>query len=262
MQSSPTHNEEQQHEHSPQREGANHVGGGSMDIEGKVEDSQRHALPQSVVENGVRERSKERVASEERDDDTLKRRSKIQSKGQSLPRKLRTGDPMLHHMMQFQNLERPSRGTPFSESDSTVETTSPIVSTCDEASESPELMMLGHQSLNTRELGYLAEGHMRSFSLPQPQTEQFHPERQARQSAHLKNIGTVTEGRKKHERVTERQETSHAGPEENNESVHEISISSSSMQTLLFFKLSGFHCVHGTCICSAHVHVGVCNNAD
>ena len=237
MQSSPAHNEEQQHEHSPQREdgthtngGANHVGGGSMDVEGQMKDSQEHILPQSVMENGVRERSKERVSSEERDDDTLKRRSKIQSKGQSLPRKLPTGDPMLHHMMQFQNLERPSRGTPFSESDSTVETTSPIVSTCDEASESPELMVLGHQSLNTRELGHLAEGHMRSFSLPQPQTEQFHPERQARQTIHR---WTVTEGRMKHRREMETQETPHAGLEENSESVHELSISSSSMPTLL-----------------------------
>lgn len=241
LQSSPAHNEGQQHEHSPHREGGthtsrgdDHLGGGSMDIEGPVKESRGHMLPQSVMENGVRGQSKERVSSEERDDDTLKRRSKIQSKGQSLPRKLPTGDPMLHHMMQFQNLERPSsRGTPFSESDTTVETTSPIVSTCDETSESPELMMSGHQSLNSRELGPLSEGHVRSFSLPQPQTEQFYPERQARHTTHRENIRTATEGRVKHDRVTERQAIFSAGLEEHSESVHDHSVSSSSMPTLL-----------------------------
>lgn len=188
-----------------------------MDVEGRVKGNRGHVFSQSVKENGIRERNTERISSEERDDDTLKRRSKTQSKGQSLPRKLPTGDPMLHHMMQFQNLERPSsRGTPFSESDSTVETTSPIVSTCDEASESPELMNVDHRSLSSREQAHLLEGHVRSFSLPQ--TEPL----QARQTAHRHAEGNV-----KHERMMERQSTSGAGQEE-----HSESISSSSMPTL------------------------------
>ena len=80
------------------------------------------------------------VGGEERDTsegNAVKPRSNSHGKALSLPRRLPTGDPMLHHMMQFQNLE--AHSTLFSESDSTAETTSPIVSTCDETSESPEL---------------------------------------------------------------------------------------------------------------------------
>ena len=136
----------------------------------KGEERDRHMTQQHSqspqASNGVGERD----ASQGRDEDTLKRKLNS-SKFQSLPRRLPTGDPMLHHMMQFQNLELySSHGTLLSESNSPTETTSPIVSTCDEASE------LSHQ-YSSRGAKHAPEGgHVRSQSLPYPQTEQWRSE--------------------------------------------------------------------------------------
>ena len=109
---------------------------------------------------GLREGSEEREGG-----DMSKRRSRSHtSKMHSLPRRLPTGDPILHHMMQFQGLEsHSSRGTLLSDSDSAVETTSPIVSTCDEISECPEPTRMHHWKPSTEP----EVGHVRSFSLPQ-----------------------------------------------------------------------------------------------
>ena len=116
---------------------------------------------------------KEQSQEMEEGDNTLRRRSRSRSQGSkmhSLPRKLPTGDPMLHHMMQFQNLENhSSRGTLLSDSDSPTETTSPIVSTCDEVSECPEPRRAHHHRSYIETEG----GHVRSFSLPQQSSEEL-----------------------------------------------------------------------------------------
>lgn len=112
------------------------------------------------------------------DDDTLTRKPRVHTSNvHSLPRRLPTGDPMLHHMMQFQNLERRSSGgTLLSDSDnSAAGTTSPIVSTCDEVSECPELPQRARHRMASRDPhdDVFLGGHIRSYSLPQPQTEQW-----------------------------------------------------------------------------------------
>ena len=131
--------------------------------ENRLSSAHRHS--RSPPSNGVmREGSEER----EGEGDTLKRRSR--SSATSLPRRLPSGDPMLHHMMQFQNLEyHSSRGTLLSDSDSAAETTSPVVSTCDEVSECPEPIGAQHHKYSREQpSGSGPEGgHVRSFSLPQ-----------------------------------------------------------------------------------------------
>ena len=134
--------------------------------------------PQSPQGPGSREGSEERENNETRDEDAMKRRSKQHSgsKALSLPRRLPTGDPMLHHMMQFQHLElHSSRGTLLSDSDSAVETTSPIVSTCDETSTTCMSPESGHRHGSREPEPALEVRHTRSQSLPQPQTEQWRP---------------------------------------------------------------------------------------
>ena len=115
-----------------------------------------------------------REGSEEREGDALRRRSRSHSnKMHSLPRRLPTGDPILHHMMQFQHLENhSSRGTLLSDSDSAVETTSPIVSTCDETSEYPEPTGAHPSKYSREQESGFGGGHVRSFSLPQQSTKE------------------------------------------------------------------------------------------
>lgn len=249
LQSSPTHNE-QQHENNPlphieqqrggrhAREEDNHVDGGSLELGqmrepvNRAERGERgfSAMHQSQFShgNGVREKVNEEGGGtdEGRDDDTctLKQQSKVHNKVQSLPRRLPTGDPMLHHMMQFQSLECPSsRFNLLSECDSPTETTSPIVSTCDEASESPELTMTGHQSLASSEREQSFEGHVRSFSLPQPQTEWSNPERRTGQISNRENLRPAPpEKIFKHK---ERQDSDRNGREQHNEIEHDHSVS-------------------------------------
>ncbi|CAI8023157.1 hypothetical protein GBAR_LOCUS13567 [Geodia barretti] len=128
--------------------------------------SSAHRLSRSPpIDAATREGSEER----EGEGDTLRRRSRSSAtKIQSLPRRLPTGDPILHHMLQFQSLEyHSSRGTLLSDSDSAAETTSPIVSTCDEISECPEPMGGQHRKYSREQPSAPDAVHVRSFSLPQ-----------------------------------------------------------------------------------------------
>ena len=160
---------------------------------------------QGSQDSGVREGSEDREIGEGREDDPLRKRPRTNNKVHSLPRRLPTGDPMLHHMMQFQNLERPSsRGTLLSEPDSPVEVTSPIVSTCDETSESPELETMRHRSPFSGEQEQSFEEDARSHSLfpqpyaiPQLRPERLDPERENEQAVNqeMPRGGRIEEGR-------------------------------------------------------------------
>ena len=168
--------EEDSHRDRPAVRSESGVSGGKEDSVEKPSAIQQHSQPLSSS-SFAREKSEERDRREGRDDDTLgRRRSRpLSGKVHSLPRRPPTGDPMLHHMMQFQNLElHSSRGTLLSDSDnSAAGTTSPIVSTCDETSECPELPRRGSSRPVSREPrdDLFGGGHIRSHSLPQAQTE-------------------------------------------------------------------------------------------
>ena len=136
---------------------------------------QRSCSPQG---NGVSGGGKERDISE---GDAVKRRSNSHNKALSLPRRLPTGDPMLHHMMQFQSLE--AHGTLFSESDSNAETTSPIVSTCDEISESPEPPVVDRRAPE-----HPSDGVMHLQPHPASQTDQLMQPVKASQTGHRDGV--------------------------------------------------------------------------
>ena len=141
---------------------------------------QRSCSPQG---NDVSVGGKERDISE---GDAVKRRSNSHNKALSLPRRLPTGDPMLHHMMQFQSLE--AHSTLFSESDSNAETTSPIVSTCDETSESPELTVVDRRAPEHPSDEHPADGVMHLQPHPVSQTDQLMQPVKAGQTGHRDGI--------------------------------------------------------------------------
>ena len=84
---------------------------------------------------------------------------------------------MLHHMMQFQGLARPSNsGLQFSEPNSPIEITSPIVSTCGEESVSPEGSNRSHSPFSV-ERGNYDDSRMESHRPPQSESDTEEEER-------------------------------------------------------------------------------------
>ena len=171
---------------------------------------QRSHSPQG---NGVSVSSDDRDASEG-DAMNSKRQSNTHSKALSLPRRLPTGDPMLHHMMQFQNLE--AHSNLFSESDSNAETTSPIVSTCDEASVSPEPTVVERRGPEPPSGGVT---HL--HSLPASQADQLIQPVKASQNEQRDGVGE----RAVQEREMNVSSSARNDRKEHNESVQDHSIS-------------------------------------